>query len=613
MLPEYFEFSLPTKLIYGLGIIENIGDALKPFGKRKAILVTDDVLAKAGPVDSVKAGFKKTGVKVCCTFSKVPPNSTIKTVEGCAALAKKHGCDMFIAVGGGSVIDTAKVANLLVVKGGKLEDHMGAYLLDNSEKLLPSICIPTTAGTGSEVTKVAVIADPDNDVKLPFAEEQFLPQMAILDPEMTVSLPGKLTAATGMDALTHAIEAYVDKEWSPAADALALHAIKLITGNILQACAKPGDLQARGCMQVGSFLAGVAFSHSMVGMVHGISHALGGVYHIPHGVANALILPEVMAYNLEARIDRYADIAAALGISFPLLINQGQSLLKSNRFDLATKLANLSDVESLKELIDTGSHRARGMFSKMIGNFEFVDQWVRKQAAQAAVEKIHTLNRQLAQLTGMPLNLKDAGITDKLAKLEQVATTAMEDGSMLYNPIEPDRDAIIEIVKKVYHAKTKPIPVPDEDLRPLAAGHRSKELVNVFKNAKMLYDILIGFYEQLRDDPDIGPALAKTDLRIQFRYKKPSAIITINAAGDDIKILKDEYEGDLDVTMTMDADFAHKFWHGKANLVSALTRRQVVAKGNVPKTIKLLPILKPAYDLYPKYLREKGLGDLIMS
>jgi putative sterol carrier protein len=253
------------------------------------------------------------------------------------------------------------------------------------------------------------------------------------------------------------------------------------------------------------------------------------------------------------------------------------------------------------------------MFSKMIGNLEFVDQWVRKQAALAAVEKIHTLNRQLAELTGMPLNLKDAGITDKLAKLEQVATTAMEDGAMLYNPIEPDRDAVIDIVKKVYHAKTTPLPVSDEDLRPLAAGRRSRELVNVFKTTAMLYDTLIEFYEELKDDPDIGPALAKTDLCIQFRYKKPSAVITIDAAGDDIKILKGEYKGALDVTMTMDADFAHKFWHGKANLVSALTRRQVVAKGNVPKTIKLLPILKPAYDLYPKYLRKKGLGDLIMS
>ena len=174
MLPDYFEFSLPTKLIYGVGIIGNISDAIKPFGKRKALLVTDEVLVKTGLVAKVKRGFKKTPVKIVCTFDKVPPNSTIATVEKCAAMAQKKGCDMVIGVGGGSVIDTAKVANLLMVKGGRLQDHMGAYLLDSSEQLLPSILIPTTAGTGSEVTKVAVIADPENDVKLPFAEEQFL-------------------------------------------------------------------------------------------------------------------------------------------------------------------------------------------------------------------------------------------------------------------------------------------------------------------------------------------------------------------------------------------------------------------------------------------------------
>jgi len=198
--------------------------------------VTDKILLDAGPVDRVKAGFKKTNIKITAIFDDVPPNSTITTVQNCAALGKKNKCDMIIAVGGGSVIDTAKVANLIMVKGGDVEDHMGAYLLDISDHLLPVIVIPTTAGTGSEVTKVAVIADPDNDVKLPFAEEQFLPQLAILDPEMTVSLPPKLTAATGMDALVHAIEAYVDKEWSPASDALALHAIR------------GGQFSCRGCI-----------------------------------------------------------------------------------------------------------------------------------------------------------------------------------------------------------------------------------------------------------------------------------------------------------------------------------------------------------------------------
>ncbi|MBR9987788.1 MAG: iron-containing alcohol dehydrogenase [Desulfosarcina sp.] len=613
MLPDYFEFSLPTKLVFGIGILENLGETVKPFGKRKAILVTDEILVKTGLVEKVKSGFKATPIKIAATFDQVPPNSTIDAVEKCAALATKKGCDMFIAVGGGSVIDTAKVANLLAVKGGSLQDHMGAYLLGSDEILLPAIVIPTTAGTGSEVTKVAVIADPENDVKLPFAEAQFLPHLAILDPTMTVSMPGKLTAMTGMDALTHAIEAYVDQEWSPASDALALHAITLISGNILQACAKPDDLQARGAMQVGSFLAGVAFSHSMVGMVHGIAHALGGVYHIPHGLANALILPEVMAYNLEARIDRYADIALAMGISFPQVVGQSRSLLRSSRLDVFSKLANLSAVDSLKQLVTTSSHQARHKVATVIGNFGFIDAWVRGQAAQAAVEKIRCLNQQLAYLTKMPLNLKDAGISDKLARIEQVATIAMEDGAMLYNPVEPERDAVIEIVKRAYHVKPTPLPVSKADLRPLAAARSDKAMTHVFKDAKMLYAVLAEFYELLKDNPEIGPKLAQSNLCVQFRYKHPSAVITIDATGAELKIIQGDFDGQPEVVLTMNADFAHAFWHGKANLVSALTRRQVKAKGNVPKTIKLLPILKPGYALYPKFLADKGLRHLVMT
>jgi alcohol dehydrogenase len=613
MLPDYFEFSLPTKLVYGVGILENLGETVKPFGKRKAILVTDEILVQTGLVEKVKSGFEATSIKIAATFDQVPPNSTIDAVEKCAALSTKKGCDMYIAVGGGSVIDTAKVANLLSAKGGRLQDRMGAYLLDSDETLFPAIVIPTTAGTGSEVTKVAVIADPDNDVKLPFAEAQFLPQLAILDPTMTVSMPGKLTAITGMDALTHAIEAYVDKEWSPASDALALHAITLISGNILQACAKPNDLQARGAMQVGSFLAGVAFSHSMVGMVHGIAHALGGVYHIPHGLANALILPEVMAYHLEARIDRYADIALAMGISFPQVVGQSRSLLRSSRLDVFSKLASLSTVDSLKELVTTSSHQARYKLASAIGSFGFIDTWVRGQAAQAAVEKIRCLNQQLAHLTQMPLNLKDAGISDKLARLERVATIAMEDGAMLYSPIEPERDAVIEIVKRAYHAKPTPLPVSKADLRPLAAARPDKAMTHVFKDAEMLYAVLAEFYELLKNTPEIGPKLAQSKLCVQFRYKNPSAVITIDATGADLKIIQGDFDGQPEVVLSMNADFAHAFWHGKANLVSALTRRQVKAKGNVPKTIKLLPILKPSYALYPKFLADRGLRHLVMT
>jgi hypothetical protein len=213
----------------------------------------------------------------------------------------------------------------------------------------------------------------------------------------------------------------------------------------------------------------------------------------------------------------------------------------------------------------------------------------------------------------MPLNLKDAGITDNLAKLEQVAATAMEDGSMLYNPVEPERDTVIKIVKKLYYTQVEPLPVSEEDLRPLESKLGGKEMKNVFKDADMLYSVFMAFYEELKNNPDIGPALEKTDLCIQFVYKNPAAVITIDAGKKDLIIHKGDFKGSPEVTMTMNADFAHKFWHGKANLVTALTRRQVVAKGNVPKTIKLLPILKPAYALYPRFLREKGLGHLVMG
>jgi len=614
MLPDYFEFSLPTKLVYGIGILDSIENAVARFGHRNALLVTGKIVSKSGPLDKVKAGLKKTNINIAAVFNDVPPESTIKTVQACAELGKKNNCDMVIAVGGGSVMDTAKVANLLMVKGGLLQDHMGAYLLESSDQLLPSIMIPTTAGTGSEVTKVAVIADPDHDVKLPFAEEQFLPELAILDPELTRSMPPKLTAVTGMDALVHAIEAYVDKEWSPASDALALHAIKLVTSNILRACDTPEDLQARGAMQVGSFLAGVAFSHSMVGMVHGISHALGGVYHIPHGLANALILPEVMAYNLESKIDRYADVALAMGVSFPTIVSDSQSVIKSGALDLFTKAVKMTEFESLKTIVDTKSHKFRDFAVQKLENLGFVDGWIRRQAAMAGIERVRVLNRQLAFLTAMPLNLRDAGIKDDLAKLEQVADTAMEDGSMLYNPVDPTREAVMDIVKRVYHATETPLEVTREALKSgFQRKTRDGKLSHVFKDSEMLYDVFMDFYDMLKGHPDIGPALKKTELCIQFRYAEPDAVITIDASGDETHLIKGEFEGVPEVTMSMNADIAHKFWHGKVNLVTALTRRQVRAKGNVPKTLKLLPILNPAYALYPDFLREKGLDQLILT
>ena len=585
MLPEYFEFSLPTRVIYGIGVIDQLNDAVAHYGSRRALLVTDAVLVQAGLAERVQAGFRNTAIEIAGVYDQVPPNSTIQTVEDCAALGRERGCDLLIGLGGGSVLDTAKVANVLMVKGGRVQEHMGAYLLGQT-RLLPLFLIPTTAGTGSEVTKVAVIADPDHDVKLPFAETQFLPDLAILDPELTRTMPPKLTAMTGMDALTHAIEAYVDKEWSPGSDGLALQAIRLIRDHLLLACAQPDHLPARGAMLVASCLAGVAFSHSMVGMVHGVSHALGGVYHIPHGLANALVLPEVMEYNLESRLDRYADIAEALGVVFPRPGAALQNLLRYGGLGFAVPL---------------------------VKPLTAVDRRFRRKAAKAGIACVRTLNRQLAHLTGMPLNLRDAGVKDGLAKLEQVADTAMTDGSMLYNPREPERDAVARIVRTLYETTVTPLPVKPADLQPMGATTGTRELRHVFPDADTFYRVLGGFFERLKSDPQIGGPLKNSRLCVQFVYAQPAAVMTIDARGEEVKIYRgEEFSGQPEVTMSMSADFAHAFWHGQVNLVSALTRRQVIAKGNVPKTLKLLPILKPAYALYPQYLAEVGMADKIM-
>ena len=583
MLPEYFEFSLPTRVIYRAGLIDDPQEVLAQFGRRRALLVSDAPLVATGLVERVKAGFARSAVEISAVYDQVPPNSTIQTVEECAALGRVHNCDLIIGLGGGSVLDTAKVANLLLVCGGKVADHMGAYLL-GTQRLLPLILIPTTAGTGSEVTKVAVIADPEHDVKLPFAETQFLPDLALLDPAVTATLPAKLAAMTGMDALTHAIEAYVDKEWSPAADALALQAIRMISKALLRACAHPEDVEARGTMLVASCLAGVAFSHSMVGMVHGISHALGGVYHIPHGLANALLLPEVMEYNLETRWDRYADVAEALGLVFPRPGAVLRSFLRKSR--LAAPLAK---------------------------PWFILDRYFRRKAAAAGITYIRDLNRQLAHITGMPLNLRDAGINDRLAKLEQVVETAMADGAMLYNPREPEAAAVRRIVQNVYATRVQPLAPPAAALQATDAATQSAELHHVFSDSTTFYQVVGGFLERLKDDPEIGRALQESQLCVRFEYTEPLAVLTIDARGTAVQIYRGEsFIGNPEVTMRMSADFAHAFWHGRINLVSALTRRQVTAKGNLPKTLRLLPILKPAYALYPQYLAELGMADKIL-
>lgn len=585
MIPEYFAFNLPTKIVYNHGLASRLGSELKDFGTRNALIITDKVIRKAGLLDKVLDGLKGSSINPIAIFDDVPPNSELKTVMDATELGKSNQCTLLIALGGGSVMDTAKVVNILLFKGGKIEDHMGAQLIKG--RLHPMIFIPTTAGTGSEVTSFAMISDFKNDVKLPFTEDAILPDLAILDPEMTLTMPPKITAATGMDALTHAIEAYVSSETNPVSEALSLKAIELINQNILQATANPGDVNARGAMLVASFMAGVSFNHAGVGIVHGISHALGGVYHIPHGLANSIILPFSIEHNMETSAARYARITEHLGF------------------------VNIKPTEELIKAVGVFNN---DLLNNAVLQMTMIDEWLVEYKAKALAEKIRILNRQLSALSGHATNLKQAGISDGLAKLEQVVETSMTDGAMLYNPMEVTRDKVRSIIQNAYSQDLPPLKVSSADLRAARSGVIVPRLKNIFSDTQNLYDILGGFYEKMGEDRGLSSALLSSGLKVRFVYTNPDGYLTIDSSGSTVKVYRGK-EGDhveLDVEMVLSADMAHYFWHGLVNAVQALTRREITTKGNLPKAMALLPILTPAYDLYPKFLVEKGLGKLVV-
>ncbi|MEM7182365.1 MAG: iron-containing alcohol dehydrogenase [Spirochaetota bacterium] len=590
MIPEYFAFTLPTKMIYNSGFVERIASELNRFGKRKALVVTDATIEKAGLLAKLQSGMQGGSVAITAIFKDVPQNSELKTVTAATELAKGTGCNFIIALGGGSVLDTAKVVNILLSKGGGIREHIGAQLIQ--DRLYPMVFIPTTAGTGSEVTQFAMIADTQNDLKLPFAEDAILPELAILDPEMTVTMPAKVTAATGMDALTHAIESYVSKEANPVSQALSLQAIALISQNILQATAHPDDTGARGAMLVASFLAGVAFNHSGVGMVHAISHALGGVYHIPHGVANSIILPFSVEYNLATSVARYAQIAEVLGF---VNILPGQELAK----------------------VLGGWQNA--IVDHAVAQLSIVDDWITEQKALGLAARIRLLNQQLAGICGHPLDLQQAGVNDGLGKLPQLVKTAMKDGTMLFNPHEVTPNTVESILRQAYQQNLTAIEVTAADLKAVRAGVIKPKLKNIFSDAEALYDILGGFYRNLASKGEERPELKKTFLnsgiKIKFVYNNPDAYITIDASNSEVKIY-DGKDGDhvqVDIELGLEADLAHYFWHGEVNAVQALTRREVSTKGDLAKAMQLLPLLNPAYEIYPQFLREKGLARLIVA
>lgn len=311
-MQEFFEFSLGARVLYKTGLAREIGDEIQRLQSQRVLIVTDKGVTGAGLLQPVLESLR-AAVELVEVFDTVPANSSVEVVEAGAALASEHHIDLLVAIGGGSPIDTAKCMRILMTHGGHLLDYQGYNVLE--QRLAPMIAIPTTAGTGSEVTPFAVIRDEAEDLKVTFASPCLAPDLAVLDPELTRSLPPRLTAATAMDALTHAIEAIVSTDNNPISDSLAFHAIESISNHLRDAIHNGDDLEARGQLLLAACMAGMAFANSFLGVVHALAHATGGKFPVHHGTANAIFLPHGMLFNSVIVPYRYVRIANALGVN----------------------------------------------------------------------------------------------------------------------------------------------------------------------------------------------------------------------------------------------------------------------------------------------------------
>lgn len=305
-----YDFLMPSVNFMGRGSIKVIGERAKMLGGKNALIVTDQGMVKAGIVDKVKGYLEEAGIKTVL-FDKVEPNPKDKDVMAGLKVFQEEKCDMIVTVGGGSSHDCGKGIGIMAKHPGNIYDYAGIETLTND--LPPIVCVNTTAGTASEVTRHCVVTNTDLNVKFVVVSSKNTPDLSINDPELMVKKPAGLTAATGMDALTHAVECYVSLGANPVTDACSIQAIKLISKYLRVAVANGENIEARENMAYASLLAGMAFNNGGLGYVHAMAHQLGGFYDMAHGVANAILLPHVERYNMISNLQKFADIAVFMG------------------------------------------------------------------------------------------------------------------------------------------------------------------------------------------------------------------------------------------------------------------------------------------------------------
>ena len=312
MVTRFLPIPQPTLLV-GPGSSARLGQAVAGFGHRRILVVTDAVVARLGLLAPLTDALREGGAEFA-VFDQVTPDAPIPLIERGIAFYREHDCDAIVAVGGGSAMDAAKAIAVSIANPNKPLRSLAGYFKGLNTPV-GIYAVPTTAGTGSEVTVAAVIADPERHSKLVIVDTRLVPKMAALDPSLMTGLPAAVTAATGIDALTHAVEAFVGNWATPATDGLALSAIGLIFENLPVACRDGANLQAREKMSLAATYAGLAFTRANVGYVHAIAHQFGGRYHTPHGLANAIMLPHVLGFSMPAIVDRMAQMAVRAGLA----------------------------------------------------------------------------------------------------------------------------------------------------------------------------------------------------------------------------------------------------------------------------------------------------------
>ncbi|WP_283693694.1 L-threonine dehydrogenase [Clostridium perfringens] len=378
-----YKFFMPAISLMGADCLKDAGYQVGELGFKKALIVTDKVLGQIGIVKKVTDVLDNKNIEYAI-YDETKPNPTVKNVNDGLALLKEKECDFVISLGGGSAHDCAKGIALLATNGGEIKDYEG---VDKSKKpQLPMVGINTTAGTGSEMTLFAIITDEERHIKMALVDKHLTPIIAVNDPMLMLAMPKSLTAATGMDALTHAIEAYVSTSATPITDACAEKAIELISNYLVNAVENGQDVEARDMMAYAEYLAGMAFNNASLGYVHAMAHQLGGFYNLPHGVCNAILLPHVQEYNKATSASRLAKIAKIMG-----------------------------------------------------GNIEGLTD---EQGADLCIDMI----KSLSQTIGIPEGLGVLGV--KESDFETLATNALNDACSLTNPRKGNLEEVIAIFKK---------------------------------------------------------------------------------------------------------------------------------------------------------------------